>query len=400
MVLVLSATAWEASYWPRHDYPGAMWHQQDRGEDIELGQDRAAAAGWRELLGFWTGPMLHGHGYWRPLTSWLFVAEYRLFGRDDRRWAAVNFGLTLALAAAVLYCAAAVFTGTTAMRLLLGSAAALLLLGPGAADRDVQRWTVGWWPCQPELISLLIGLGLLTACRSTAVTGRAAWLPCLLLAVGVCFKEMAYLAGIAGCAMLLRGRRWHALAALAFTGIALYAYRGWALGELAGRVSGGDLSRVLRAGAGLFSSVPQDLAALSHHVLLWALCWTVLLPLRRRWSLLPRAAVATAGYLALAVALLGSPLEPAFQHGLAALGRLAGLGVLAIGLWHAPRDWPLPELGLLALLSAAVAWSFPPVYGWYGLWLGTAGAMLQAAALYGAAAVLHRRLTAGRPDPA
>src|SRR5438067_627768 len=93
VLLVMALAAWEVSYWPIHDFPGALWHGHPRGEDIELGQARAAVAGWQEIAGYWTGRMIHGYPYYRPLPSCLFVAEYRIFGADDRRWAWVNIPL-------------------------------------------------------------------------------------------------------------------------------------------------------------------------------------------------------------------------------------------------------------------------------------------------------------------
>src|SRR5437667_10903927 len=65
LLLVLVLVGSEVSYWPRNDFPGAMWHSTPRGDDIEITQARAAKAGWREALGYWHGDWILGNHYYR-----------------------------------------------------------------------------------------------------------------------------------------------------------------------------------------------------------------------------------------------------------------------------------------------------------------------------------------------
>lgn len=399
ILVVLIAVALEAAYWPLHDFPGAMWHSTPRGDDIEIAQAKAAQAGWRELLGYWVGRTIHGHAYYRPLTSWLFVGEYRLFGRNDRLWASVNIALHLGVAAALVWVATTLLGGSALRRIGVGTLAALLLGAPGLADRSIQSWILGWWPCQSEEASLLFGLLLLGTVALHVRTGEprcARWAPGWFL-LSVAFKEMGYVAGLGACLLLLRQRKhWRQLAALAACGLILFGFRAFVLGG--GIFLGGayDPGRVAQAALGELR-LPAFFARSA------AIHAAALLPaaalagwLRRRGAGAFAWIAALCLYGVLAGSVLGPPWEPTFQAAPLEALRIAGWGALLYGLFRAGREWPVPELIGIWALCAAIGYGYPPIFGWYRYWASVFGALLTAIALAALLAPLSRRLAAPR----
>jgi hypothetical protein len=382
-LLVLGLVGFETAFWPLHDYPGAMWHHTPRGDDIELAQAHAATAGWKELAGYWHGPMIHGHGYYRPLASWLFVAEFHLFGTDDRRWAIVNILLHLSLAALLLW-AAGVFAGGPRLRRLgVGVLAALLLGAPGLADRSTQMWIIGWWPCQPDILSLLCGLTLLAATVLYCRTGERKWarMAPWLFFLAVCFKETGYLAGLGACLVLVRHPRARALLfTLAGCGLAFFFWRAVSLKGM-GPTNGPSLKRaatdLATSGNVLVNQVRDYGGQLAVAGLAAGLGWA----LRRRLGLVESGLVAAAFYLALGSVLFGPPWVAGSSLGIPALVGWGVSAALLLGLVMALRRWPIPELTAVYLMSVGVALSFPPVFGWYRYWGSVFGAFLTAVSM-------------------
>jgi hypothetical protein len=406
VLLVLLLAGWEAAYWPIHDYPKALWHTTPRGDDIELGQANAAKAGWGELLGYWHGRMLHGHGYFRPISSWLFVAEYHLFGTEDRRWSSVSLVLHLAAAGALTLAALVLSPASGTQRLVVGVLTGLLFAGPGFADREVQSWVIGWWPAQPEALSLFFGLLLLvvTARQAASETGRSAYVTApLLFLLAVCCKEMGFVAGLGACLILVRRRRGRPLLGLlALTGLSAFAYRSWALGASALSAHGLSKARVASLPLVSWKQWSAGIEGIWLHLALLGAAGVVAVVLfRRGWgarALGPAVLVFFGG----GTLLLGPPWDPAMLRGLATIGEIS-LGILAlIGLARAARCWPIPEVCAIYALAVLMTSGFPPVYAWYRYWWTAFGALLTANALVTAVALgldsIRVRSQAGRSE--
>lgn len=384
IVLVLVAVGWESNYWPSHDFPGALWHKTPRGDDIELAQANAAKAGWDELWGYWYGPMIHGHGYYRPITSWLFVLQYRLFGTADGKWAFVNIGLHLAVCVLLVWAGGVLAGGGVTRRLTIGTAAALMVGAPGLADRTIQSWICGWWPCQSEMLSLLAGLTLLAATVRFVETGRGRWLGLGVAAMvlGILCKEMTYVAALGACLLLVRHRnRWRGGFAIVVPALFLFAFRKWAIRNV--KAEGGiPMDDLVQHGLfELNQLVDQTTAAWMHFVILAvaiAVAWVVL----RRSGTLEKVIVAAIGYLCGVSLLMGMPWELQAAMGTAFIMRMAFAIALVIGLARAARRWPVPELVLIWLLTQLPAIGFMPIFAWYRYWADVFGSLLLAIALW------------------
>lgn len=385
-VAVLAIIGTEVSFWPRNDYPHAMWHNTPRGDDIELAQAAAAKADWRELLGYWFGRTIQGHGYYRPLTSWLFVAEYRLWGTDDRTWAWLNIALHLAVVVSLLWAAWAILVGSQSRRLMVGSLAALLFGAPGLADRTVQSWILSWWPCQSEHLSLLAGLVLLGATAQYARNGQIRWaaIAALTFALAVFFKEMGYVAGLGACLLLLRHPRARGLLAiLAAEGVLLFALRWAALQHAGGAANSPPTERQSSMFWLSLAAVEQrfEQASLQFAILGAGIAIALILPLlvrSRRITLRERIAFGGVSYAVGAMLIIGLPWEKLFQSSLEALSFWLWRGAILAGLAPAFREWPVPELILIWLLSLLTISGFSPTFGWYQYWGSLFGALVSA----------------------
>ena len=383
-MLVLLLSGIETNYWPSHDFPLAYWHEKDRGLDIEVAQANAAKAGWKELWGYWVGPMIHGHGYYRPITSWLFVLQYRVFGTADGKWAFVNIGLHLAVCALLVWAGGVLAGGSQTRRVAIGTAAALLVGAPLLADRDVQFWICGWWPCQSEMLSLLAGLTLLASTVRFVETGRRRWLGLGVSAMvlGILCKEMTYVAALGACLLLLRHRRrWWGGMWIAAPALLLFIFRKWAIrnAKTEGGIPLDDLVGRLQY---YTSHAFDEIIAAGYHiaglVLGVALAWMLL----RRSGVLERAIAAGVAYFFIVSVILGFPWEtPAWFHSKVLL-RDAFAIVVLMGLARAAKRWPVPELVAIWLLTQAPALGFNPIFAWYRYWGSVFGALLLAIALW------------------
>lgn len=381
LLLVLLLVLPEIAYWPLNDYPGAMWHHTPRGIDIELVQDRAAVAGWKELAGYWTGRIIDGNPLYRPLACWAIVAEYHLFGRQDRLWSWVNIALHLANVLLLVWATTLFVEGSLLRRLATGVLAAVFFAAPSFADQSVETWTLGWWPSQPDLFSLVFGLLLLIAVTRYARTEDRRWAAAapIFFFLSFCFKEMGFVAGLGACLLLVRKRRaWWLLGVVAGCGLAFYALR-WIMV----RPSGAGLpsaARLLGIAGAFLSGQGEITARMAVHAGLigagLALGWAM----RRRaaagvWE---RVLVCVLLYLGLGTVLMGLPWESYFLEGALALGRTVLSLLLFLSLLWSMRRWPVPELVAIYLICLPIGLGFPPIFAWHRYWDTLFGSLVAA----------------------
>jgi hypothetical protein len=399
-LLVFLVVLPEIARYPLNNFPGAIWHHEDPGIEIRVIFEQAPKVTWADMLGYWAGRPIHGNDFFLPLTSWIFVGQYRLFGENNAAWACVNLTLHTAVVAAMVWAAGVFAGGGLLRRLAIGSLAAILFASPLTADREVQSWALGWWPCQPDLITLLGALVMLAGVVIHVRTGSRRWayLALLLFPLGVCFKEMMYVGGLGACLLLVRQpRRWGLLAAFAGTGLALFAYRSWLFGDAAARPQPFNAaSAFLRVWPG---PLPQtlDLSMLAWFLAPAAAAGAVFFALPRAWKLRDRAGVLLALYLVLACAVLGPPWESPYVE---SAGTLAGMGLTALVFWGlalAFRAWPAPELLGIYLISSLIVAGEPLALAWHHYWSTAFGSILAA---FAAAAIARRYLGRARKgDP-
>ena len=380
---VLLLVGWETAYWPLNQYPGALWHKSPRGLDIEIPQEKAAHMTWPELASYWVGGQIEGNGYYRPLTSWLFVGEYHLFGTNDAAWSNLSILLHLGAIVAILWFMTLIRSGPLLARLATGALACVFIGAPGFADRDVQYWTIGWWPAQPENISLLCTLGMLGGVVLYTRTGNrryAALLP-LLLFLGICFKEMTYVGGIGACLLLLRQRKhWRLLIGFAsFMGV-LLVLRHFILPEGQGLlIRPGHLLRFANLALSPVVYL-MDSFTWSDGVTLgvaFAITAIVVTFSRRCWSWVARGLLLAAVYVGVGLTLWGVETFPGSAR---TIVELLFFVAMAYRLLRSAPGWPVGELILIYFGASWVVAGYPPYFGWYRLWPGVFASILAAIA--------------------
>lgn len=369
LVLVFLITGAEAAYFPLNDYPGATWHHADRGIDIEVMQEWAARAGPRDLLQFWIGTY-YGVKTYRPLSGMWITAEWRLFGRDDHPWCAVSVGLHMIVVLLVTWAGSLWFGERLRDRLAFGAAAALFFAGPFFADRYVQTWALGWWPCQPDLLSLIFGLLLLGWTTLYARTGERRWAigAAVAFVVAVGFKEMGYVAGLGACLLLLRRRSaWRLLAVLACIGVTLFLLRAWMFRGLVGGAAQ-DYSRLLRFGASQLTTHLNGLQNALPLAGLIGLGVALFLLLRRRAGPSLAAAVGAAVFATPAFAIFGLPGQEPFTSMARVLVELLVAAALLLGLARSFRAWPTGEVTAIAFGCLLMGQTFNHALAWHRYW--------------------------------
>ncbi len=128
-------------------------------EDIYYLYNAASHAGWRDVLRWWTGPWLWpGVDYYRPVTSMLYLAEYRLFHSNFTYWNAVSWVLHGINAVLLYLFAGSLFRRHGRAAPLLGLVAVRYFATDHASLSFAFCKVISWWPAQNDDLSLTFGL--------------------------------------------------------------------------------------------------------------------------------------------------------------------------------------------------------------------------------------------------
>jgi hypothetical protein len=174
-------------------------------------------ATWATVPGWWAGAWIqHSSPYYRPLSSMLFWAEVRAFGRDFLGHAVMSWALHGAICVLLYLLALRWFPGPPGRRAAFALLAVVLFnlrrgpQGPGWIPAPVAYGVVAWWPGQTDQACLLFALLCLLDLDTWLVEGgrRRLWRGLAWWVVALLFKEMAVCVPlVAGCQILLRRGR-------------------------------------------------------------------------------------------------------------------------------------------------------------------------------------------------
>lgn len=199
-------------------------------EDFYRIYTAASHATWRDVPRWWVGPWIYpGVGYYRPVTSMLFLAEQRLFDRRFNSYNRVTWGLHGLNAGLVTLLTVSLLRHRLRWRVPLGVLAAIWFTDAGGPYGFALPAAIQWWPAQNDPLSALFGLGCLVLLDRYLVTGRRAWLglalAALVFAIGA--KEMGHAAAVMAIALIgyRRGRLSWAMAPFAAVSVGLYLLR-------------------------------------------------------------------------------------------------------------------------------------------------------------------------------
>jgi hypothetical protein len=153
---------------------------------LQAAREASPATVW----GWWHGPWIQGRElpYYRPLTSMLYLAEWRLFGHHYVLYSLVSWlfhALNTTLLCALVYQLA---PGSAARRRVLAGWAAILFTVPYWGNMGVAAKVLYWWPAQGDMVSLGFGLAALLC----VIAGRSLVAVGVLMTCAILSKEMAY----------------------------------------------------------------------------------------------------------------------------------------------------------------------------------------------------------------
>jgi hypothetical protein len=164
-------------------------------EDIHRIYFAAARASWSDAPGWFTGNWISpGIGYYRPLTSVLFLAEHRAFGRDFVAYNRVTWLLHAANTCLLFLLTVSLFRERPVTKTLFGLIAVLFFTTDRNSFFISVGYSINWWPAQNDVLSLTFGLLSLLLLDQYLVAGRRTWLAGALIAFAcsVGSKEMGY----------------------------------------------------------------------------------------------------------------------------------------------------------------------------------------------------------------
>jgi hypothetical protein len=167
----------------------------DPRDDIYNLYRAAAKAGVKDVPGWFVGPWLNKKvGYYRPITSLLYVAEYHAFGDDFSSYNRVSLLIHGMNTGLLFLVTVSLFRERKTMRVLYGLIASIYFATMSNSMWSGVYFSIGWWPAQNDLLSLTFGLLSLLLLDNWLVSNRRPWLigsiVAFLFAIGT--KEMAY----------------------------------------------------------------------------------------------------------------------------------------------------------------------------------------------------------------
>lgn len=196
VVISLGATAYPV-------FDPTIQHLYSTNPDAMEIAPEAEQATWRDALGWWSGPWIERTmPYYRPLTSFLFWAEYHLWGRDFQKYCLVSW-LAHAVNSALLFLLALSLFRVRRAPVAVGAAVLVVFLFNTRRNLylPVAGWTphpIAWgempyWAAQTDIFSLLFSLLSLLVLDRYALepTRRRLAGAVALYLVALLFKEMA-----------------------------------------------------------------------------------------------------------------------------------------------------------------------------------------------------------------
>lgn len=189
--------------------------------DSEVITQWGQKATWADVPRWFTGAWIQEDSpYYRPLSSLLFWAEVRAFGKDFTGHAVVSWVIHGAICGLLYLLALRWVPGPPGQRVVWALVTVVLFnvrrgpQGPGWLAAPVSYGVVAWWPGQTDQTCLLVALLSLLSLDRWLVEGTRAhlWRGLGWWVVALGFKEMAVCVPlVVGCQILMR-RGWGTLA--------------------------------------------------------------------------------------------------------------------------------------------------------------------------------------------
>ena len=169
----------------------------------------AANARWSDMRRWWTGSWIYPEvGYYRPLTSMLFLFEFRTFGSNFAAYNRISQILHHVNLGLVYLLTVSLFRAHRISRACLGLIAVYFFTSTANSMFFAVSRILSWWPAQNDALSLTFGLLCLLILdqylHRPSRTVLAASLGCLFLSIAA--KEMGFIVAPVGLALVAQRR--------------------------------------------------------------------------------------------------------------------------------------------------------------------------------------------------
>ena len=122
-------------------------------EDIHNLYLAASKARWGDIPHWWIGTWIYPDvGYYRPLTSVLFFAEYRLFDKNFAAYNSVSLAMHLINIGLLYLLTISLFKKNRLWRVFLGFGSVYYFVSPANTLSFAIQKVLSWWPAQNNSI--------------------------------------------------------------------------------------------------------------------------------------------------------------------------------------------------------------------------------------------------------
>jgi hypothetical protein len=184
-------------------------HELNQKEDIHNLYYAAASASWSDAPRWWVGSWIYPDvGYYRPLTSMLYLFEYRTFGENFTAWNRISQILHLTNVALLYLLTVSLFRAHRRARVFIGMVAAYYFTSTDSSVYFSVSRVIEWWPAQNDVMSLTFGLLCLLLLDQYLHRPRWTLLATsvLSLLLSIASKEMGFIVAPIALALVLQRR--------------------------------------------------------------------------------------------------------------------------------------------------------------------------------------------------
>jgi len=189
---------------------GVHFELYQRKEDIHNLYFATASASWSDAPKWWVGPWNYPDvGYFRPISSMLYLFEYQRFGSDFTSYNRLSLAFHTLNAVLLFLLTASLFRHHPRARWLLGLIAVhYFATADGIMFFAIAR-VVSWWPAQNDILSLTFGLSCVLILDNYLFKPRKWLLACSILTMilSISTKEMGFITMPIAVALILYRRQ-------------------------------------------------------------------------------------------------------------------------------------------------------------------------------------------------
>jgi len=197
--------------------------------DVQCLYEASQRATWADAPRWWVGRWNSTTGYYRPMTSMLFLAEQKTFGLDFDAFNRISLLMHCINAGLLFSLAFLVLRGNALVRLVAGLVAVYFFATPASSYHFAVQCTLKWWPAQNDPLCLMFGLLSLVLLQYYLNHGtrKYYWLSIFAFFLSIAAKELGHITMPIAICLIWNARRKPSREMLTFAilGVFMYLFR-------------------------------------------------------------------------------------------------------------------------------------------------------------------------------